>query len=156
MSGETDELCEMDVVELEKQESLFCFESMQDYNKLCFLMLSCTSIAVVLVWNSALTMCSGNYIFAKSQLDVLILSADILSIDLFSCAFVLCGYTASFVFVAVGSRQWQDLRSKLCWCCYSIGKLPTLTDFIARSPISSSGSAFCVFVAICMVLCSFN
>lgn len=121
MSGETDELCEMDVVELEKQESLFCFESMQDYNKLCFLMLSCTCIAVVLVWNSALTMCSGNYIFAKSQLDVLILSADILSIDLFSCAFVVCGYTASFVFVAVGLRQWQELRSKLCWGCYSIG-----------------------------------
>lgn len=133
MNGGVDEECELHVVELTQPNSCCYFESAKDYNRLCFLMLMCVVTAVILVWTSALTMCSSNYILSESKLDVLILSADILSIDLFSCSFVLCGYTASFVYMAIGSRQWAILQSQMCWSCYAIGLSSNLLSAVTGS-----------------------
>jgi hypothetical protein len=120
MSLEDEEMFDVHIVPV-RDAGPCHFESAKDYNQLSFLMLATTLICITLVWTSALTMCSSNYILHESKLDVLILSADILSIDLFSCVFVLAGFTASFVYVAVGSQQWQVLRAQMCWSCYAIG-----------------------------------
>ena len=120
MNAEDDGHFELDMIP--PRDSVQChFESATEYNELCYLLLAIFGIAVVLVWTSALSLCSSNYILHESKLDVLILSADIVSIDLFSCLFVLCGFTASFVYTSIGIDQWKILRNMLCWHCYAAG-----------------------------------
>ena len=109
------------------------FESEPDQHTLCCLLGTGMVICAVLVWTSALSMCSSNYTKHPSQLDVLMLSADILSIDLYSCGFVLCGYISSFVYVAVGNSQWQQLRTQLCWTCYTIALCSNLISMLTCS-----------------------
>lgn len=89
------------------------FEDSADEKKfVCMLsyMHRCMCIFLVL---TAVTLCSGQYTAHESSMDAVIMTTDVMTVDICSCFFVLGGFVATFVYSSVGVEAWGSMRRRV-------------------------------------------
>ena len=87
------------------------FEDSADESKFACMLQYLQRCMLTYLFTSAATFCSSNYTTHASNLDVLIVSTDIITIDVCSCFFVLSGFTATYVYSSIGWDAWKGVHA---------------------------------------------
>lgn len=117
--GETDDLeADMQTIPLhgspEVSEGIsLTFEDKQDEARFAHMLRMLQWCMVIYSATTAITKCSSNYTAHPSNLDAVLLSADILTVDVSSCFFVMCGFVATYVYSSVGCEVWATMRLRV-------------------------------------------
>ena len=87
------------------------FEDSADESKFACMLQYLQRCMLTYLFTSAATFCSSNYTTHASNLDVLIVSTDIITIDVCSSFFVLSGFTATYVYSSIGWDAWKSVHA---------------------------------------------
>ena len=99
--------------EAEEPEVCIRFEDEEDGARFVRVLVTLQWCMLVYIMATAVTICSSNYTKHASKMDAVLLTMDIMTIDISSCFFVLGGYVSTYVYSSVGHEMWGEVRKRV-------------------------------------------
>ena len=90
------------------------FEDSSDESRFVHMVRMCHWCVVIYLVTTAVTVSSSNYMsFEGSNIDVILLATDIITIDVTSCFFVIGGFVSMYVYSSAGLESWKFLCARV-------------------------------------------